>query len=82
MAPSNQPNFNQSGTTPHSKLDLLSGKHTTSLIVAILFLITLICLIVVVCVKDIVPENLVTGLTGLLGVLAGFFAGTKFNGDN
>lgn len=71
-----KPDLNRTGDTPHSKLDLFSGKHTTSLIVGILIAIIFAGLILVVCVKSNVPENLITGIIGLLGVLAGFFAGT------
>lgn len=73
MEAKNKPDLNRTGDTPHSKVDLLSGKHTTSIIVAILFVLTLVSLIIIVCVKDTPPENLITGLIGLLGVLAGFF---------
>lgn len=71
-----KPDLNQTGDTPYSKLDLFSGKHTTSLIVGILIAIIFAGLILVVCIKNNVPENLITGIIGLLGVLAGFFAGT------
>ena len=81
MATVNKPDLNRTGDTPHSKLDLFSGKHTTSLIVAVLFLVTLVGLILVVCVKDRLPENIVTGLIGLLGVLAGFFASSHIKKD-
>lgn len=77
----NKPDLNRTGETSHSKLDLLSGKHTTSLIVAFLFLITLISLIIVICAKDTIPENIVTGLISLLGMLAGFFAGSNIKKD-
>ena len=76
------PDLNRTGESPNSKLDLLSGKHTTTMIVAILFVITLICLIVIVCVKENLPENVLTGLIGLLGVLAGFFAGSNIKKEN
>lgn len=58
---------------PPSKIDLLSGKHTTSIIVGMVFLVTLIGLIIIVCIRKDVPESLTTGLIGILGVLAGFF---------
>ena len=77
MATTNKPDFNRTGETPHSKLDLFSGKHTTSIIVAILFLVTLICFVILYCAKDKLPDNIITGLFGLLGVLAGFFAGSN-----
>lgn len=59
-----------------SKLDALTGNHTTSIIVAILFVITLLSLIILVCVKDKLPDGLLTGLVGLLGMFGGFFAGS------
>jgi len=59
-----------------SKLDALLGNHTTSVIVGILFLSTLLSIIILVCVKDKLPDGLLTGLVGLLGMFGGFFAGT------
>ena len=73
--------LNRTGETPHSRVDLFSGKHTTSLIVAVLFLLTFLGTIILVCVKtkEDMPDDLITGLIGLLGVLAGFFAGSSMN---
>jgi heme/copper-type cytochrome/quinol oxidase subunit 4 len=76
MAINNIPNLNGKGETPHSKLDLWSGKHTSSIIVGLLIAIIFTGLIIVICVKDKLPKNFITGIIGLLGVLAGFFAGT------
>lgn len=73
-------NVNQSGT-PVSKVDLVAGKHTTTIVVAILFTLVLIALMTLICIKQNPPENVVTGLVGLLGVLAGFFAGSAVKGD-
>lgn len=71
-------NLNTTGeTTPISKIDSITGTHTTGLIVAILFIVTLCGLIYLVCHKSDLSEGLVTGLVGLLGVLAGFYAGTS-----
>ncbi len=70
-------NVNHTSGEPVSRVDFFTGKHTTSILVAILFVITFIGLIVLVCVKDKVPENLQTALVGILGMLAGFFAGTN-----
>ncbi len=71
-------NLNRTGEASQSRVDLFSGKHTTSLIVAALFLLTFIGLIILVCIKskEEMPDDLITGLVGLLGVLAGFFAGS------
>lgn len=73
----NKPDLNRLGNAPYSKIDLFSGKHTTSFIVAILFVITFMGLILVICIKDPVPDVLVTGIIGLLGMLGGFFAGSN-----
>ncbi len=77
MATTNKPDLNRTGDTPLSKLDLFSGKHTTSIVVAVLFLVTLICFVILYCAKQTLPDNIITGLFGLLGVLAGFFAGAN-----
>lgn len=75
MGTTNKPNLNRTGDSPEtSKLDLFSGNHTTSLIVGMLIVIVFLGLIMVVCIKDELPEDLITGTIGLLGVLAGFFA--------
>ena len=60
----------------HSKVEAFSGNHTSTIVVAMLFVITLIGLITIICTRNTIPENITTGLIGLLGVLAGFFAGT------
>ncbi|MFH0893432.1 MAG: hypothetical protein V2A54_03260 [Bacteroidota bacterium] len=70
-------NLNTTGeTTTVSKLDLLSGKHTTGIIVAILFIVTFFGLLYLECNKPDLSKGLETGLVGLLGVFAGFYAGT------
>ena len=60
-----------------SKLDMLTGTHTSSIIVAILFVMTLIALILIVCIKENPPEYLITGLIGLLCTLIGYFVGSN-----
>jgi len=81
MATTNKLDLNRKGDTPHSKLDLLSGEHTMSIIVAILFILTLICFVILYCVKPTLPDNIITGIFALLGVLAGFFAGANIKKD-
>ena len=82
MNTSNMPDLNRTGESSNSKIDLFSGKHTTAIIVAILFLVTLICFIILVCYKDDLPESIITGLIGLLSALVGFFAGSNAKKDN
>ena len=83
MATNKKLDLNLEGKNPNvSLLDSIFGNHTTTVIVALLFILTLICLIIIVCIKDSLPENIVTGLIGLLGVLAGFFAGSNFKKEN
>lgn len=76
-----KPDLNRTGDTPHSKIDLFSGKHTMSVIVGILIAVIFIGLIFLVCFKDKLLENLITGIIGLLGVLVGFFPGSIKKGD-
>lgn len=70
-----------SGITPPSKLDLFSGKHTSSLIVGTLFVIALFCFIIYI--KSISAADkeintlIISGFFSLLSLLAGFFAGSK-----
>ena len=75
------PNLNQIGEAPYSRVDLFTGKHTTSIIVAILFTITLIGFIVLYCVKETMPDAILTGFLTLLGTLGGFFAGSTLKKD-
>jgi hypothetical protein len=73
-----KPNLNQKGDTP-SKFDLYFGRHTSAFFVFILYLVTLIGLIIIACVfsKDIKPDAIIAGLISSLGLLIGFFAGSK-----
>jgi hydrogenase/urease accessory protein HupE len=52
-----------------------------SVSVGILIAVIFIGLIFLVCFKDKLPENLITGIIGLLGVLVGFFPGSIKKGD-
>lgn len=75
-------NFNNiqsvtSSNSPNSKIDLLSGKHTNSLLVAILFVVVFVGLIVYLCVKDNYENIILTGIFSLLSLLGGFFAGSN-----
>ncbi len=73
------------GITPPSKIDLFSGKHTSSLIVGSLFTIALICFIIFLCtIKEIdqqITILIISGFFSLLSLLAGFFAGSKSKND-
>lgn len=51
-----------SGDSPSSKIDLFSGKHTTSLIVAALFLIVFIGLIIYLILKDNYENIILNGM--------------------
>jgi len=62
-----------------SKVDVFSGKHTTSLIVATMFVLTLILFVLIYCIKDNVSEIVITGFFSLLSLLAGYYAGTTSN---
>lgn len=71
----NKPNLNPPGASPEpSRVDLFSGRHTTSLIVGILIALVFITFVLVIIFKEKLPEHFITGTFGLLGVLAGFFA--------
>jgi hypothetical protein len=60
-----------------SKIDLLSGGHTTSIIVAVLFILVYIGLIFYSCLVY-NPENIIiNGLFSLLFLLGGFFVGSQ-----
>jgi len=67
------PRSHQAGNGP-SYLDKTLGSHTTSVIVAVLFIITLTgFMIYVVEFKDKLADSITTCFTGLLSGLAGFF---------
>lgn len=56
-----------------SKLERLTGKYTTSVLIAVLFVITLFCLLITCCLSKDLPDviNLFTNLLlGLAGSLA------------
>ena len=60
-----------------SKVDAFSGQHTTSLIIAGLFVIVFIAYVSVICFKAITPEGFNTSMISILTLLIGFFTGTK-----
>ncbi|HCW07255.1 MAG TPA: hypothetical protein DGG95_07820 [Cytophagales bacterium] len=63
-----------------SKLDKILGKHTNSVIVAILFLFTLCAfLLYIYLFKDKLSDTITTGFISLLSGLAGFFAASFKN---
>jgi hypothetical protein len=66
-----------SGDSPSSKIDSLSGIHTTSIIVAILFIIVFIGLIAYITLKSKYENIIINGLFSLLSLLGGFFAGSQ-----
>lgn len=70
-------NINVQWSEP-SKVDLLSGRHTTPIIVALLFLITLIIFACMVIFKEPLNDTIVTWMLSLLSGLVGFFAWSSF----
>jgi hypothetical protein len=60
--------------TGKSLLDKKYGQHINSLIVAILFIVTVLCFIIyTICLKGDLSESVVTGFIGLLSGFAAFF---------
>ncbi len=84
MATENQTSLSGSGQDTRSKVDLILGIHTNSIIVAILIII-IFCgflYLVVNIKKENMHEGVVTGIIGLLSGLVGFYAGSaKKNSD-
>lgn len=60
-----------------SKVDRLTGQHTTSLIIGTLFIIVFISYVVIICIKTSVDPVINTGMFSLLSALIGFFTGSK-----
>ncbi len=67
------------GEPAESKVDLFSGKHTTSLIVAFLFCIVLVGLIIYIIAKENYESLILNGFFSLLSLLGGFFVGSQIN---
>ena len=51
--------------------------HAMAFIVASLFVLTLIAFVVIICIKPVPVETVLTTFTALLSGLAGFFVGTQ-----
>jgi hypothetical protein len=66
-----------SGETSKSRVDLFSGEHTTTIVVAVLFAIVFIGLILYIILKDSYENLVLNGLFSLLSLLGGFFAGSQ-----
>ena len=66
-----------SGESAPSTVDLFSGKHTTSIIVAILFIAVLIAFAVYLIWGKPYENTIITGFFSVLSLLGGFFAGTQ-----
>ena len=66
-----------SGEPSKSRVDLFSGVHTTSLIVAALFLFVFLGLMIYLCAASPYESLVLNGLFALLSLLGGFFAGSQ-----
>jgi len=66
-----------SGEAPKSRVDSWSGQHTSSILVAILFVVVFLGLVTYICVKDHYETVIITGLFSLLSSLIGFFIGSQ-----
>lgn len=80
----NRPNMtphegNISGETPNSRLDSLSGQHTSSIIVGILFIVVFIGFTIYLCTKEKYENVIISGFFSLLSLLGGFFAGSQIS---
>lgn len=58
-----------------SAIEKLSGRHTNTLAVFIIFLATLITFICYLILEDTTDETIVTGLLGILTTTLGYFIG-------
>lgn len=56
-----------------SKFDNWFGKHFTVFAVSVLFLVVVLGFIILLAIKGIMNETIITGFFTLLGTLAGFF---------
>ncbi len=61
-----------------SKLDKLTGKHTVNIIIAVLFIVTLLALVIMTCVVGDLPESTSSILSNLLMAMIGLFGGNNF----
>ena len=61
-----------------SKLDKLTGKHTVNVIIAVLFIITLIAFVIMTCMLGELASGVNSIFSNLLAGLVGFFGGNNF----
>ena len=71
--------FNSADTG--SKIDKFSGQHTTSLIVAILFVFVLIAYVLIISLKANIDTGFNTSMISIMTLLIGFFTGNKSKKD-
>ncbi len=69
-----------SGNTD-SSVDKFSGQHTTSLIIAALFVLVLISYVLIICLKSNIDSGVNTSLISIMTLLIGFFTGSKTKKD-
>lgn len=73
---------NQSGSTEASSLDKVLGNHTNSVIVALLFTLTLISFLIYLAMfNDKLSESITTGFISLLSALVGYFVASLKHKD-
>jgi len=71
---------NQTGSIEPSSLDKILGNHTNSVIVALLFILTLTGLLIYLGMfKDKLSDSITTGFISLLSALAGYFVASLKN---
>ncbi|MEN5306126.1 hypothetical protein ABE425_01335 [Chryseobacterium cucumeris] len=71
---------NQTGSVEPSSIDKVLGNHTNSVIVAILFSLTLVGLLIYLWMfKNKLSDSITTGFTSLLSALAGYFVASLKN---
>jgi hypothetical protein len=63
--------------SPSSFIDRITGRHTEYIILAFVFIITIVAFVFAISIKAIPGDAAATIFTGLLSALVGFFGGTK-----